>query len=138
MKLIIQVSSSILSSTGVNSDSAGTRRMRPKEIANMYMELRNLTEEVKSYYACHVILIILDTVFGLVLCVTLLTMDYYTVRTKSSYHQLEFVHVVLKMLFLFFVVRETHNTVQEVSVVQTLFLLLISYSTKMRCTLVRV
>lgn len=91
-------------------------RMNPKEIASLYNELRQLTEEVKNYYAFHAILTIMDFVIIFVLCVTSLTFNYtYKIQSMLLYNKLMFVYCILKLLFLFFIVRETHNTVQEVS-----------------------
>lgn len=93
-----------------------TTRMHPKEIASLYNELRQLTEEVKNYYAFHAILTIMDFVIIFVLCVTSLTFNYtYKIQSMLLYNKLMFVYCILKLLFLFFIVRETHNTVQEVS-----------------------
>lgn len=98
--------------------------MLPKETANMYIELRDLTEKVKHYYAYHVILIILDSVLVFVLCVTSLTMNYtFKIKSTLLYNELLFVYCILKLLFLFFIVRETHDTVQQVSLVQVILLL---------------
>lgn len=92
--------------------------MFPKEITNLYNELRTLTDEVKNYYAYHAVLIIIDSILIFISSVTALTLDYTNEIAFSFFHnKLFLIYCVFKMLFLFFIVRETHDTVQEVSAV---------------------
>lgn len=89
--------------------------MFPKEIIKLYNELRNLTEEVKNYYAYHAMLTIFYSILIFISNVTALTLDYTNEMKLSISHNFLFlVYCVLKMSFLFFIVRETHKTVQEV------------------------
>lgn len=90
--------------------------MYTKEIANLYNELRNLTEDVKSYYAYHAIVTIVEILLIFISCVTSLTINYTDKVDFMLFHNiLFFIYCNFKLLFLFFIVRETHNTVQEVS-----------------------
>lgn len=90
--------------------------MFPKEITNLYNELRHLTEEVKNYYAYHAVLTIIDSILIFISSATALTLDYRNEIDMSFFHnKLFLIYCVFKMLFLFFIVRETHHTAQEVS-----------------------
>lgn len=93
-----------------------TQRMSPKEIASLYNELRNLTEDVKNYYAYHAILTITDSVLLFVSNVTALTLNYTNEIDLTLVHNKMFlIYCILKLIFLILIVRETHNTVEEVS-----------------------
>jgi len=103
--------------TDIKANSANSQQLLPKEIAGLYSELRSLTEEVKTYFAYHAILTVMDSVLIFVSCVTVLTLNY-TSKLESTlfYNELIFIYCIFKLLFLYLIVRETHNTVQEVSV----------------------
>jgi hypothetical protein len=89
--------------------------MFTKGITNLYNELRNLTEKVKNYYVYHAMLIIFDSIIIFISNVTILTLNYTNEIDSSIYHSnLFMVYCFLKMLLLFFIVRETQKTVQEV------------------------
>lgn len=83
----------------------------------MFIKLRYLTEEIKTHYANHTILIIVESVLLLVSCLTKLTINYTNgFETEFSYNKLLLIFNILKFMFLFFIVKEAHNTVQEVSI----------------------
>lgn len=93
-----------------------TQRMSPKEIASLYNELRSLTEDVKNYYAYHAILTITDSVLLFVSNVTALTLNYTNKIDLTLFQNKMFlIYCILKLIFLILIVRETHNTVKEVS-----------------------
>ncbi|VVC30892.1 7TM chemoreceptor [Cinara cedri] len=88
--------------------------MYPNEITSLYNELRLLTEEVKNYYALHAILVITDSVLIFTACVTAMTLNYTNKSSKSLFaDNLFLIYCLSKLLFVFFIVRETHNTMQE-------------------------
>lgn len=90
--------------------------MFPKEIANLFNELRRLTEDVKIYYAYHAILIIIDSVLIFISCATALTFNYTNnIHLTFLHNKLFLVYCIFKLIFLFILIREAHNTVQEVS-----------------------
>jgi len=95
-----------------------TQYMYPKEINSMFIELRGLTEEVKTDYAYHAMLFIVETVLILISCATMLTVNYLNeLNTTFTYNGYFMGHCSLRLLFLFFVVRETHNATLEVSAI---------------------
>lgn len=99
----------------MKNPSPGIKYIYPKEIINLFIELRGLTEEVKSYFACHTIIIIIESVLILVLDVTTLTINYLNELDIIFDHNAYFIgQCSLRLLFLFYVVRETNNTVLEV------------------------
>jgi len=88
----------------------------PTEVHNLFIELRNLTEEVKTYYAYYALLIIIESVLLIASNVTKLIFNYTNhIDTVLSYNELLLIFYILKMIFIFFIVREAHNTIQEVS-----------------------
>lgn len=93
-----------------------TQHMSPKEIASLYNELRSLTEDVKNYYGYHTILTITDSVLLFVSNVTALTLNYTNkVDLILFQNKMFLIYCILKLIFLILIVRETHNTVEEVS-----------------------
>ncbi|VVC31908.1 Hypothetical protein CINCED_3A025700 [Cinara cedri] len=102
-----------------NSSSSDIRytMMYPKEVNNLFNELRDLTEEVKTYYAYHAIIIIVESVLILVSNATTLTVDCLNELDKTIVRNCYCVgHCALRLLFLFYVVREAHKAVLEVSI----------------------
>ncbi|XP_060869165.1 uncharacterized protein LOC132943984 [Metopolophium dirhodum] len=86
----------------------------PTEVHYLFIKLRNLTEEVKSYYAFHALLIIIESVLLIASNVTKLAFNYTNnIDTAFVYNKLLLVFCILKMIFIFFIVREAHNTIQE-------------------------
>lgn len=115
IKVMIKSSFFFLSILAIHSST--TKFMYPKEIDSLFIELRRLTAAVKSYYACHVILIIVESVLLFVSNVTKLTFNYTNhANTALYYNKLSLLYCILKMIFLYFVVQETHNTVEEVNI----------------------
>ncbi|VVC30891.1 7TM chemoreceptor [Cinara cedri] len=56
----------------------------------------------------------LHSILICITCVTTLTLNYTNRITLSLLHnQLLFIYCLSKLLFLFFIVRETHNTIKE-------------------------
>lgn len=89
--------------------------MYPKEIVNIFNELRYLTDDVKIFYSYHAILIIIDTILICVSCVTALILNYTNNINLTLFHSNLFsVYCIFKLLFLFLFIREIHITVQEV------------------------
>lgn len=105
--------------TGVlNHSLPSTKYIHPKEINSLFTELRGLTEEVKVYYAYHAVLIIIESVMILVSTVTTLTVNLLNELDTDIVRNGYFMgHCFLRFLFLFFVVRETHTTSLEVSII---------------------
>lgn len=100
----------------LNNSFSDTKYIYPKEMNNMFTELRELTEEVKTYYAYHAIIIIIETVIILVSSVTSLTVNYLNELDTEFIHNGYFIgHCSLRFLLLFYLVRETHYTILEVS-----------------------
>jgi len=82
----------------------------------MFIELRGLTEEVKTAYAYHAMLFIVETVLILISCATTLTVNYLNELDTTFINNGYFIgHCSLRLLFLYFVVRETHKATLEVS-----------------------
>lgn len=95
---------------------ACSRLLYPNEIASLYKELRCLTEEMNNYYGCHIILATIDSVLIFVSCTTALTLDYTNgVQLTFSHNNLFIFYCIFKLLFLYFVVQEIHETICEVS-----------------------
>lgn len=91
--------------------------MYPNEITSLYNELRGLTEQVKSYYALPTIIVVTDSVLIFIMCVTTLTLNYTNKLNASLFHDhLLLIYCLSKLLFVFFIVREAHNTMQEVRI----------------------
>ncbi|XP_026814315.1 uncharacterized protein LOC113554601 [Rhopalosiphum maidis] len=91
-----------------------TKCFYPTEIHNLFIELRNLTEKVKTYYAFHALLIIIESVLLIASNVTKLAFNYTNnINTSLAFNRLALVFYILKMIFIFFIVREAHNTIQE-------------------------
>lgn len=89
----------------------------PKEVNSLFVELRSLTEEVKSHYAYHTIIIIIESILILISSATALTINFLNKSDMPLIDNEYFIgQCFLRLLFLFFVVRETHNTVLEVSI----------------------
>lgn len=104
------------STTGIKPSSSETKYIHPKEINSLFIELRGLTEDVKLHYAHHAMLIITESVLILVSSVTTLTVNYLNNLDTTFIHNGYFIgHCSLRLLFLYYVVRETHNTIHEVS-----------------------
>lgn len=102
----------------VRSSTSCIGCMYPSEIDSMFIKLRDLTEDVKTYYAYHAVLIVIESVIILVSSATALTINYQNKLETRFIHNGYFVgHCMLRLLFLYYVVRETHNTVLEVSIV---------------------
>jgi hypothetical protein len=89
--------------------------MYPKELVNLFVQLRGLTNEVKIYYTYHAMLVIVESVLILITNVTALTVGYINGMQVDNVHLIG--HTSMRLLFLFYVVRETHNTKLEVSIV---------------------
>jgi len=86
------------------------------EVNRLYVKLHGLTEDVKTYYAYHAVLIVVESVIILISSVTTLTINFLNKLDTRFVHNGYFVgHCALRLLFLFCVVRETHSTVLEVS-----------------------
>lgn len=93
----------------------------PNELDNLFVELWNLTEEIKIYYAYHTVLLIIESVLLFVSSLTKLTFIYTSNLDEALLNnKLYLIYCILKMIFLFFIVQEAHNTIQEVS--NTLFI----------------
>lgn len=91
--------------------------MYPKEINNLFIELRHLMEEIKTHYAIHTILFIIESVLLLASSLTKLTFNYTNkFETEFSYNKYLLIFNMLKFVFLFFIVKEAHNTIHEVSI----------------------
>lgn len=101
---------------GISYPTTTAKCLYPNEVHNLFIELRNLTEEIKTYYAYHAILIIIESVLMIVSNITKLTFKYTNSIDKDlTYNKLILIFCILKMIFIFFIVREAHNTIQEVS-----------------------
>ncbi|XP_022180040.1 uncharacterized protein LOC111040424 [Myzus persicae] len=86
----------------------------PTEIHNLFIKLRNLTEEVKTYYGFHALFIIIESVLLIASNVTKLAFNYTNnIDTLFAYNKLLLIFCILKMIFIFFIVREAHNTIKE-------------------------
>lgn len=85
----------------------------PDELVGLFTRLRGLTEDVKTCYAYHAMLITVESVLILITNVTALTTSYINGVESKNIHLIG--HSLMRLLFLFYVVRETHNTKLEVS-----------------------
>lgn len=102
--------------TGVSGHSkSGTKYMHPRDLNHLFIELRGITEEIKSFYAYHSMLLIIESIMILVSGVTTITINHLQLNAKFVHSEYFVVHCVLRLLFLFFVVRETHCTTCEAS-----------------------
>lgn len=112
---------------GINAFSGRLKPIYPREIANLFNELRHLTEEVNSYYVFHVLLLVIEIELIFISGVTSSIMRYVNIVNLTFFHnKLFLIYCVLKLLFLFVLVRETHKAKQQVSI-WTLFDFLISF-----------
>jgi len=94
----------------------------PKEIDNIFIELRHLMEKIKAHYANHTILIIIESVLLLISGLTKLTINYTrNFEITFSYNLLFSIYNILKFIFLIFMVKEAHNTIEEVSIYFSIF-----------------
>jgi len=106
---------------GISNSTTTTKYFYPTEVHNVFIELRNLTEEVKTYYAFHALLIIMESVLLIASIVTKLVANYTnSISTELTYSRFILLFFILKMHFVFFLVREAHNTIQEVSLLNLL------------------
>ncbi|KAF0762665.1 Uncharacterized protein FWK35_00015866, partial [Aphis craccivora] len=96
-----------------NNPTTTTKCFYPTEVHNVFIELRNLSEEVKTYYAFHTILIVIDSVLLIASNVTKLVFNYTHNSTGIEYNRFILIFGILKMQFVFFLIREAHNTIQE-------------------------
>uniref|UniRef100_A0A2S2NEQ4 Gustatory receptor n=1 Tax=Schizaphis graminum TaxID=13262 RepID=A0A2S2NEQ4_SCHGA len=109
-----ELANRIFKKSMLNNSFSETKYIHPKEMNNLFTELRELTEEVKTYYAYHAIIIIIETVIILVSSVTSLTVNYLSeLDTKFVDNGYFIGHCFLRFLLLFFLVRETHYTTLE-------------------------
>lgn len=114
---------------GISNPTTTTKCFFPTEVHNVFIELRNLTEEVKTYYAFHALLIIIESVLLIASNVTKLVFNYTNnIDTGLTYNRLILIFCILKMQFVFFLVREAHNTIQEVSLLNLLLIYLLDMS----------
>lgn len=101
----------------MKNSSPDIKYMYPKEVVGLFVELRDLAEDVKSNYAYHIIIIIIESILVLISSVTALTINCLNKSDIPFIDNEYFIgQCLLRLLFLFFVVRETHNTVLEVSI----------------------
>lgn len=104
----------------MSSTSADIGYMYPKEVNRLFIELRGLTDEVKTYYAYHAIIIIVESVLILVSSATTLTINYLNELDKTYVHNGYCIgQCALRFLFLLYVVHEAHKTILEVSNINT-------------------
>ncbi|XP_050056957.1 uncharacterized protein LOC126550083 [Aphis gossypii] len=109
-----ELANKIFRKSALNNSFPDTKYIHPKELNKLFTELRELTEEVKIYYAYHAILIIIETVIILVSSVTSLTVNYLNELDTEFVHNGYFIgHCTLRFIFLFYLVRETHKTILE-------------------------
>ncbi|CAH1721322.1 unnamed protein product [Aphis gossypii] len=98
----------------ISNPTITTKCFYPTEVHNVFIELRNLTEEVKTYYAFHALLIIMESTLLIAAVVTKLVFSYTNnISTELIYNRLFLIFCILKFQFVFFLVREAHNTIQE-------------------------
>lgn len=103
--------------------------MYTKEINRLFIELRGLTDEVKTYYACHTIIVIIESSLILLTSATILAINYLkmldNVITISKY---SIGQCAMRLVFLFYVVHEAHETILEViSILEKVILLDFEY-----------
>lgn len=109
---------------GISHSNTTGKYFYPTEVHYLFIKLRNLTEEVKTHYAFHALLIIIESVLLIFSNVTKLVFNYTNnVDTVFVFDKLLLVFYILKMIFIFFIVREAHNTIQEVSFIINYFII---------------
>jgi len=109
---------------GISHSTPKEKCFYPTEVHYLFIKLRNLTEEVKTYYAFHALLIIIESVLLIASSVTKLVFNYTNyIDTVFVYNKLLLVFCILKMIFILFIVREAHNTIQEVSFIINYFII---------------
>lgn len=92
--------------------------MYANEINRMFIELRSLTEEVKTYYKYHALLVIIETILIIVANVTTLAFVYLSgLNTTVAQNVYLMGHGFMRLLYLFLIVREAHNTILEVRLI---------------------
>jgi len=111
---------------GISRQVLTEKCLYPTEVHNLFIKLRNLTEEVKTYYGFHALLIVFESVLLIASNVTKLAFNYTNkISLTFTLNKFLLVFCILKIIFIFFIVREAHNAVKEVSF--TIYLLF-SYS----------
>ncbi|XP_025204886.1 uncharacterized protein LOC112601461 [Melanaphis sacchari] len=104
----------IVFKNSLNNPTTTTKYFYPTEVLNLFIELRNLTEEVKTYYAFHALLVIIESVLLISSEVTKLSFISIDNNIKNfKIITLASIFCTLKIIFIFFIVREAHNTIQE-------------------------
>jgi len=111
---------------GISRQIATEKCLYPSEIQNVFIKLRNLTEEVKTYYGFHALLLIIESVLLVASSVTKLAFNFTNdIHTLYVINKMILIYYIFKMIFIFFMVREAHNTIKEV---RFIIYLLFSYS----------
>jgi len=108
---------------GIRGSQTTIKNLYPKEIDSLFIELRHLMEKIKAHYANLTILIIVESVLLLVSGLTKLTINYTrNFEITFSYNLLFSIYNILKFIFLIFMVKEAHDTIEEASIYFSIFL----------------
>jgi len=100
---------------GISRQIITEKYLYPTELQNLFIKLRNLTEEVKTHYGSHALLIIIESVLLIAADVTKLAFNYINnIQTLFVFNKMLFIFCIFKIIFIFFIFRETHNTIIEV------------------------